>query len=49
MSMGRLCVDLLKKILLLAGIKPVTFSLVCKRWKHVIDHLSLREKWGHQL
>lgn len=49
MSMGRLCVNLLKKILLLAGIKPVTFSLVCTLWQRIIDNLSMREKWGHQL
>lgn len=46
---GSLCVNLLKKILLIAGMRPVTFSLVCKRWKRVVDQLSQREKWGYQL
>lgn len=49
MSEGSLCINLLKKILLMAGIRPVTMSLVCKRWKRVIDELSMHEKWSHQL
>ena len=49
MSEGLLCVNLLKKILLMAGIKPVTFSLVCKRWRRVIRSLTLKEKWSYQL
>lgn len=40
---------ILKKILLLAGVRPVTFLKVCKAWKRVIDSMTLAEKYGYQL
>ena len=47
--MNRVCHHILKIILLYAGIRPVTFSLVCKRWRQIVRGLTLEEKWSYQL
>ena len=47
--MNRVCNHILKIILLHAGIRPVTFSLVCKRWRQLVRGLTFEEKWSYQL